>query len=83
MFFLLVFSYKLYISGIFATIVGLIILLMDAQKPQAIQKFFLIEVHDDTEEAYETQKNSALSNTPMYKKVWYITDSHEGNVKVL
>jgi hypothetical protein len=26
---------------------------MDTKKPQAIQKFFLIEVHDDTEEAYE------------------------------
>ena len=51
---------------------------METKKPQAIQKFFLIEVHDDTEEAYETQKNSASSNTPIYKKVWYITDSHEG-----
>jgi sugar phosphate permease len=71
-------NFILYISGIFATIVGLIILLMDTKKPQAIQKFFLIEVHDDTEEAYETQKNSASSNTPIYKKVWYITDSHEG-----
>ncbi|CAC5389658.1 DUOXA1 [Mytilus coruscus] len=57
--------WSILLMGLLTTIVGTIILIMDAKMPKTIQKFFLIEAFDDTEEAYETQKNSICS---MYKK---------------
>ncbi|CAG2200082.1 DUOXA1 [Mytilus edulis] len=57
--------WSILLMGLLTTIVGSIILIMDTKMPKTIQKFFLIEGFDDTEEAYESQKNSICS---MYKK---------------